>query len=161
LMIKVNSPNVSMLRGKVRRRITGRKKAFKIPRIAAAKNAEKKPLTRMPSMRYEARMIDAVRTNHLNRMPLIPNSSLVKILSQDACLAISGQGLYHNLYSDPIRIQPRKNGATKGLYKKAAISYKERISDANTPGDETLKNVRFCIGSRRTTILTAGIHFVL
>jgi len=46
---KVKSPRVSIFMGRVSINIIGRKKALSIPNIAAAKNAEKKPLTRIPS----------------------------------------------------------------------------------------------------------------
>ena len=48
---KVKSPSVKMLIGRVRTKRMGRKKAFKIPRIAAEKKAEKNPLTWIPLIR--------------------------------------------------------------------------------------------------------------
>lgn len=44
LIIKVNSPKVRTLMGNVRISSMGRNNAFRIPRAAAAKKAEKKPL---------------------------------------------------------------------------------------------------------------------
>ena len=48
---KVKNPKVTMVIGSVSINKMGRKNAFKIPRNAAAKNAEKKPLTYIPSIR--------------------------------------------------------------------------------------------------------------
>jgi hypothetical protein len=49
----------------------GRKKAFSIPKIAAAKNADAKPLTCIPSIKYDVAMIANVRINHLRKIPYI------------------------------------------------------------------------------------------
>jgi hypothetical protein len=49
----------------------GRKKAFSIPKIAAAKNADTKPLTCIPSIKYDVAMIENVRINHLRKIPYI------------------------------------------------------------------------------------------
>jgi hypothetical protein len=51
LITNVKSPNVTMVMGSVRIKRTGRKNALSIPRNAAAKNAEKNPLTTMPSIK--------------------------------------------------------------------------------------------------------------
>jgi hypothetical protein len=51
LMIKVNKPRDKMLIGSVNRRAIGLKKAFRIPRMAAAKSADRNPLIRMPSIK--------------------------------------------------------------------------------------------------------------
>jgi hypothetical protein len=51
LMMKVKKPRVRRLMGRVKIKRIGRKKAFNIPRIAAAKKAEKKPATSIPSIR--------------------------------------------------------------------------------------------------------------
>jgi hypothetical protein len=57
----------------------GRKKAFKMPSTAAAKNALKKPLTCIPSITYEANMMAAVRISHRISIPLISLvSSLIR-----------------------------------------------------------------------------------
>jgi hypothetical protein len=48
-MIKVNKPRDRILIGSVNRRAIGLKKAFRIPSIAAAKSADRNPVTRMPS----------------------------------------------------------------------------------------------------------------
>jgi len=48
---KVKNPRVKMLIGRVRIKRMGLKKAFNIPKIAAAKKAEKKPLTWIPSIK--------------------------------------------------------------------------------------------------------------
>jgi hypothetical protein len=49
LMIKVNKPRLKRLIGSVSSSAIGLKKAFRIPSMAAAKTAGKKPLTRIPS----------------------------------------------------------------------------------------------------------------
>jgi hypothetical protein len=46
---KVNNPRLKIFMGSVSMNNMGRKKAFNMPKIAAAKNAEIKPLTCMPS----------------------------------------------------------------------------------------------------------------
>jgi hypothetical protein len=46
---KVKNPRVNMFIGRVMINKNGRKKAFSMPRMAAAKKAEKKPLTCIPS----------------------------------------------------------------------------------------------------------------
>lgn len=51
LITKVKSPSVSMLIGKVSKIKTGFMSAFKIPRIAAVKNADQKLLTWTPGKR--------------------------------------------------------------------------------------------------------------
>ncbi len=48
---KVKKPRLIMFMGRVKKSAMGRKKAFSMPRMAAANNAEKKPLTRIPSSR--------------------------------------------------------------------------------------------------------------
>jgi hypothetical protein len=50
-MTNVKRPKVRRLIGRVRIKRIGRKKIFKMPRIAAAKNALKKPLISMPLIR--------------------------------------------------------------------------------------------------------------
>jgi hypothetical protein len=47
---KVKRPKVSRLRGRVRMNRMGRRKEFNMLRIAAAKKADRKPLTWMPSI---------------------------------------------------------------------------------------------------------------
>lgn len=54
----------------------GLKKAFNMPKIAAAKNAEIKPLTCMPSSKYELMIIENVKINHLIKMPFISSTSI-------------------------------------------------------------------------------------
>jgi hypothetical protein len=71
LMTKVKSPRLSIFTGSVNINSMGRKKAFSIPRIAAAENADKKPLTCIPSIKYDVAMIENVRINHLRKSPLI------------------------------------------------------------------------------------------
>lgn len=48
----------------------GRTKTFSTPRIAAAKNALKNPLTWIPFIRYDAIVIAAVKINHLTSSPM-------------------------------------------------------------------------------------------
>jgi hypothetical protein len=48
---KVNKPRLIIFIGRVKSSAMGRKKAFSMPRMAAADNAEKKPLTCIPSSR--------------------------------------------------------------------------------------------------------------
>jgi hypothetical protein len=50
-MTKVKKPKDKMLIGRVNRSAIGLKKAFRIPSMAAAKSADKKPLIWMPSSR--------------------------------------------------------------------------------------------------------------
>jgi len=45
-----------------------------MPKIAAAKNAEIKPLTCMPSSKYELMIIENVKINHLIKMPFISST---------------------------------------------------------------------------------------
>jgi hypothetical protein len=66
---KVNRPRLRIFIGSVRMRAMGRKKAFNMPRIAAADKAEKKPLTCIPSSRYDVTTIAPVRVNHLKIIP--------------------------------------------------------------------------------------------
>ena len=68
-LTKVKRPRVIMFMGRVRIISSGRKKAFSIPRMAAAKKALKKPVTLIPSSTYEASIIAAVRISHLMRSP--------------------------------------------------------------------------------------------
>ena len=70
-MTKVKSPRLSIFTGRVNINSMGRKKAFSIPKIAAAKNADKKPLTCIPSIKYDVAMIENVRINHLKKIPFI------------------------------------------------------------------------------------------
>ena len=65
------SPNVRTVMGSVNIINMGRKIALSIARAAAAKKAEKKPLTYIPSIKYEARIIEQVRINHLIKNPCI------------------------------------------------------------------------------------------
>ena len=51
LMTKVKKPRDKILIGRVNTSAIGRKKAFRIPSIAAAKRAEKNPLIWIPSSR--------------------------------------------------------------------------------------------------------------
>ena len=51
LMIKVKKPSERILIGRVNTSAIGRKNAFRIPSIAAAKSAEKNPLIWIPSSR--------------------------------------------------------------------------------------------------------------
>jgi hypothetical protein len=76
-MIKVNRPRLKMLIGSVKIIKIGRKKAFKIPRIAAANKAVKKPFTWIPSNTYEANIMAAVRTNQRITIPFILFFSLL------------------------------------------------------------------------------------
>jgi hypothetical protein len=68
---KVKRPRLRMLIGSVSKMRMGRKKAFRMPRMAAAKKALKNPLTCMPSIRYEADMMATVKMSHLRKRPLI------------------------------------------------------------------------------------------
>jgi len=63
-----------MLTGSVNINRIGLKKAFSIPKIAAAKNADKKPLICIPSIKYDVAMIAKVKINHLTKIPLIISS---------------------------------------------------------------------------------------
>jgi hypothetical protein len=68
--------------------------------MAAAKNAEKNPLTSMPFNRYEATMMAAVSTSHLMKRPLMhPPLSLKTRL-------FSFQLAYQNSLSTALRQQP-------------------------------------------------------
>jgi hypothetical protein len=62
---------VKMLMGRVMSRAIGLKNAFKMPRIAAARNAEKKLFTWIPSKRYAVRMMAPVRVSHLMKIPFM------------------------------------------------------------------------------------------
>jgi len=68
---KVKRPRLSRFMGRVKMMTMGRKKALSIPSMAAAKKAEKKLLTRIPSSRYEANIIAPVKINHLVKIPFI------------------------------------------------------------------------------------------
>jgi hypothetical protein len=57
--------------GRVNINSIGRKKAFSIPKIAAAKSAEEKPLIRIPSSKYDVTMMATVKINHLRKVPFI------------------------------------------------------------------------------------------
>jgi len=70
-MTNVKSPRVNIFKGSVNRINNGRKKALSIPSIAAAKKAEKKPLTYMPPDRYEVTTIATVKISHLRKIPFI------------------------------------------------------------------------------------------
>jgi hypothetical protein len=82
-MIKVKRPRVRIFMGRVRIISMGLKKAFRTPRIAAAKNALEKPLTWMPYNMYEATMIAAVKTSHLTSIPFISITSFEHYLTRD------------------------------------------------------------------------------
>ena len=68
---KVKSPRLKIFMGRVRISKTGLKNAFSMLKIAAAKNAEIKPLTCMPSSKYELMIIENVKISHLIKMPFI------------------------------------------------------------------------------------------
>jgi hypothetical protein len=68
---KVKKPSVNMFMGRVMINKNGLRKAFSTPSMAAAKNAEKKPLTCIPSSRYDVTKIAIVRINHLTNIPFI------------------------------------------------------------------------------------------
>jgi hypothetical protein len=68
---KVKIPRVNMLMGRVNINSIGRKKAFSMPRIAAAKRADGKPLMRIPSSKYDVTMMATVKINHLRKVPFI------------------------------------------------------------------------------------------
>jgi hypothetical protein len=70
-IIKVKRPRLRILIGSVKIIKIGRKKAFKMPRIAAANKAVKKPFTCIPSITYEANMMAAVSINHRIKIPFI------------------------------------------------------------------------------------------
>lgn len=91
LMTKVKSPRLSILTGRVNISSIGRKKAFSIPKIAAAKNADKKPLTCIPSIKYDVMMIANVRINHLRKIPF-----MLFFLFGDSLGQVSGIGLLKN-----------------------------------------------------------------
>jgi hypothetical protein len=65
----------------------GLKKAFRMPRMAAAKKAEKKPLTSIPVTMYEANSIAAVKMSHLTKSPLISFSTLMLVEVEKMCFA--------------------------------------------------------------------------
>jgi len=71
-MIKVKRPRLRILIGRVRTIKIGRKKAFRMPRMAAANKALKKLFTCIPSITYEVNIMAAVSINHLIKIPLIP-----------------------------------------------------------------------------------------
>lgn len=71
LIKKVKRPKLNILMGRVRMMTIGLKNAFSMPSMAAAKKAEKKPRTRIPSSKYEAIIIAPVKINHLKKMPFI------------------------------------------------------------------------------------------
>lgn len=71
LITKVKIPRVNIFMGRVNINSIGRKKAFSMPKIAAAKSAEEKPLMRIPSSRYDVTMMAAVKINHLRKIPFI------------------------------------------------------------------------------------------
>jgi hypothetical protein len=71
LIKKVKRPKLNILMGRVKMMTIGLKNAFSMPSMAAAKKAEKKPLTRIPSSKYEAIIIAPVRISHLKKMPFI------------------------------------------------------------------------------------------
>jgi hypothetical protein len=71
LITKVKIPKVNMFMGRVNINRMGRKKAFSMPKIAAAKSAEEKPLMRIPSSRYDVTMMATVKINHLRKSPFI------------------------------------------------------------------------------------------
>jgi hypothetical protein len=71
LIKKVNRPRVKILIGRVKMMTIGLKNAFSMPKMAAAKKAGKKPLTRIPSSKYEAMIIAPVKISHLTKIPFI------------------------------------------------------------------------------------------
>jgi hypothetical protein len=71
LITKVKSPRLRIFTGSVNINSMGLKKAFSIPKIAAAKNADKKPLTCIPSIKYDVVIIENVRISHLKKIPFI------------------------------------------------------------------------------------------
>jgi hypothetical protein len=71
LIKKVKRPKLNILMGRVKMMTIGLKNAFSRPSMAAAKKAEKKLLTRIPSSKYEAIIIAPVKINHLKKMPFI------------------------------------------------------------------------------------------
>jgi len=70
-MIKVKRPRLRILMGSVKIIKIGRKKAFKMPRMAAANSAVKKPFTCIPSITYEVNIMAAVSINHRIKIPFI------------------------------------------------------------------------------------------
>jgi hypothetical protein len=74
-IIKVKRPIVRMFIGRVKKIKIGRKNAFRMPRIAAADKALKKPLTCIPLITYEVNVIDAVSISHLITIPFMSVSS--------------------------------------------------------------------------------------
>ena len=71
LIKKVKRPKLNILMGRVKMMTIGLKNALSRPSMAAAKKAEKKLLTRIPSSKYEAIIIAPVKINHLKKMPFI------------------------------------------------------------------------------------------
>jgi hypothetical protein len=71
------SPKVRTVMGSVNTMNMGRKTAFSTPRAAAAKKAEKNPLTYIPSITYEVMIMEVVRINHLIKNPCIVNIQLL------------------------------------------------------------------------------------
>ncbi len=69
LIKNVNRPRLNILIGRVKMMTIGLKNAFSMPNMAAAKKAEKKPLTRIPSSKYEAMIIAPVKISHLTKIP--------------------------------------------------------------------------------------------
>lgn len=69
--------------GSVRISNTGLKNAFNMLKIAAAKKAEIKPLTCIPSSKYEPMIIENVKISHLTKMPFISTTSSVRIFQEN------------------------------------------------------------------------------
>ena len=70
-MIKVNRPNDTIFMGRVKTIRNGLRRAFRMPRAAAARMAERKPLTNMPSIVYDAKIMETVRMSHRIKIPAI------------------------------------------------------------------------------------------
>ena len=96
LIKKVKRPKLNILMGSVKMMTIGLKNAFSMPNMAAAKKAEKKPLTRIPSSKYEAMIIAPVKISHLKKIPFIvylheldsPRSMTCRVVIQARILLI-------------------------------------------------------------------------
>jgi hypothetical protein len=96
LIKKVNRPRLNILIGRVKMMMIGLRNAFSMPNMAAAKKAGKKPLTRIPSSKYEAMIIAPVKISHLKKIPFIvylheldsPRSMTCRVVIQARILLI-------------------------------------------------------------------------
>ena len=92
-IINVKRPKLRILMGRVRIKRTGLRKAFSMLKMAAAKKAEKKPLTWMPSIIYDVMRIAHIRIAHRNkRLGIIIISSGVMVKRPLFCAQTPASG---------------------------------------------------------------------